>query len=175
MTIEIVLANNYFQFQKAHNIFKMSLISVLAVMVLFFNTLAFAEPLLKLDISRNLYDVIMYVKKNIPQNAVILHNLKNSSHYAYFSGFAYRSSVMERSAYAYVFINNADEIIGDIDEFYSNQDLSKRLNILNKYHVTHVLSSPNCPLELQEEKFQSVFSNSEYKLYQYSNNEGAVP
>ncbi|MDA8134968.1 MAG: hypothetical protein M0T82_10115 [Desulfobacteraceae bacterium] len=169
LAIEIVLANNYFKFQKAHNIVKISLLSFLSVIVLAFNTLAFTKPYSKLDISNSLYDVIMYVKKNTPQNSMILHNIKNSSYYAYFSGFAYRNSVMERSAYAYVFISNAEEIINDIDKFCKNSESTEGVNILNKYHVTHVLSSPECPLDLQGDKFQPIFSNSEYKLYRYSN------
>jgi len=168
MTIEIVLASNYFHFQKAHRLLKISLIAFLAATVLFFNTRALAKPSFKLDISRNLYDVMMYVKKNTPQSSIILHNLKNSSHYAYFSGFTYRSSVMERSAYAYVYVSNADEIIEDINKFCKQSSPAERGNILNKYQVTHVLASPECPLDLQGEQFHPVFSKGEYKLYQYA-------
>jgi len=168
MVMELAQTNHYIQFQRTHSLFKIGLISSLAAVVLFFNTIAFAKPQLKLDISNNLYNVIMYMKKNTPDSSVILHNIKNSSYYAYFSGFAYRRSVMERGAYAYVYIGNADEIIGDLDRFCKNTDTAGRVRILDKYQVTHVLSSPDCPLDLRGEQFRPVFSNSEYTLYQYS-------
>lgn len=167
IAMEIVLSNKYFHFFKTPTMLKIGVILSLTAAILFSNSLALAKPSLKLDISKNLYAVIMYAKNNTPRNSVILHNLKNSDYYAYFSGFAYRNVVLERGAYAYAFIDNEKEVRSDIEQFCSTSDLSRRQYILNKYSVSHVLSSPECHFVLPEDKFRPVFSNSEYMLYQY--------
>ena len=169
MAIEIVLAGHYFQFQRAHPLLKTIAILSLAIVVLCFNYSVFAVPRGKIDIGKNLFGVIEYVKKNTSPNAMILHNVKSSSHYAYFAGFAYRNVVMERNAYAYASIGNSNvnEIMGDVNKFYKDKDANIRLKILDKYAVTHILSSPECSLDLRGRNFEPVFANSEYKLYKY--------
>lgn len=167
MTMETLLVTKFIRFPKAPVLLKISLIAMLTAAVLISNTVAFATSKMKLDIPKKLYDVMLYVKKDTPQNSVILHNLKSSDYYAYFSGFAYRNVVLERGAYAYAFIDNEKEVRTDIGQFCNDPDISRRLNILNKYSVTHVLSSPDCSFVLPQDKFRPVFSNNEYVLYQY--------
>lgn len=171
MMVEIILAGGYFQFQKTGASLKSIVILFLTILVLYLNYSMFAVPHEKLNMDRKLYEVIEYVKKNTPSDSVLLHNLKASPYYAYFSGFAYRDVVMERSAYAYSYVNfkNHDERFADILLFYKKDtgpDL--RLKIIDKYSVTHILSSPDCPLDLRGINFKPVFSNSEYTLYEYS-------
>lgn len=171
MAIEIILAADYFHFQKAGSLLKIVVISSLAIIVLYFNYLAFGVRYGKLDIDRNLYDVIEYVKRNTSSDSVVLHNLKSSEHYAYFSGFALRNTVMEYSAYAYAHYSGWNGRAADIAGFYEGEDADIRSAILNKYGVTHILSSPDCPLNLEGRHFEPVFSNSEYVLYGYHKGE----
>lgn len=167
MAIEIIIADNYFQFQKERVLSKAIIVLSLAAIVLFYSYPTFAVPREKLDIDRSLYDVIEYVKINTPPDSVILHNIESSSHYAYFSGFAYRNAVMERGACAYASYRGWKETVYDVKMFFEHNNTGTRLAILDKYNVTHVLSSQDHPLSLQGRNFRTVFSNSKYRLYEY--------
>ncbi len=167
MAIESILANDYFQFQKERVLLKAAIALSLAGIALCFSYSTFAVPRERLDIDRNLYDVIEYVKGSAPPNSTILHNVESSSHYAYFSGFAYRNTVMERRAYAYVSYRGWKEIKDDVNKFFEDNNADARLAILDKYHVTHILSSPDHPIDLRGKNFKVVLSKDKYKLYEY--------
>jgi hypothetical protein len=167
MAVEILLSAKYFQFNKARTSLKAAMVATLAISALNFNYLSLTVPVGKLEIPRDLYAVIEYAKQSTPADSVILHNLALSSHYAYFAGFAYRSTVMERWAYGYAVFKGGEERARDVTTFFKTNKATERIRVLDKYSVTHVLLSPETKFSLSGGSFNPVFSSGEYALYSY--------
>lgn len=142
---------------------KKSVAAIVLSITVFFTYLTFSRPWSVINIPNALFSVMQFVKEKTAENSVVLADLEYQDGVAYFSGFALRSAVFERSGYERITEKRAK----DFKHFYSDYryDTAKDES-LGEYAVTHVLVSEKKPVEIPAVRFHLVYSSGEWKLYE---------
>lgn len=118
-----------------------------------------------LYVPEKLYSALEYIKSGTDMETVVLMNTPFQYSYALVSGYAGRGAVAERAVYFYTYAERAD----NIKYFYGHAGFdSRKMDILRKYAVTHIMVSGKDRLNLPRTHFVAVYANSDYILYRYN-------